>query len=149
MIAETKPAPVESVPHGATSRIENVKRELAPRWAEFWEGAVEAAGAEMSIVAMKAARVAVTAVAGMAACVAVFALFIYGFVLLDRCLDYALSGPGWPAWFSPLLRGGVYFGIPLIGFLVLRSELGGGKDDEEIRSEAQSEAGREVARGNY
>jgi hypothetical protein len=44
---------------------------------------------------------------------------VYGFVLLDRAFDFALQWPNFPHWFSPVVRGGIYFGIPMIGLAIL------------------------------
>ena len=115
MIAEMKPAPAESIVKETGSRIQNLKNELAPRWGEFWEGLFDAAGAELSIVALKAGRIAALTLLGIAAAAAGAALGVYGFILLDRVFAYALSQPDMPAWLSPLVRGVLYFGIALFG----------------------------------
>ena len=115
MIAELKPAPVETKSPGASSRIQNLKNDLAPRWGEFWDGAIDAAGAELAIVALKAGRIAALTFLGIAAAAAGAALGVYGFILLDRCFAYALSQPEFPVWVSPLVRGALYFGFALAG----------------------------------
>ena len=148
MIAEPKTvqstgqAPVESHPSGVSARIEHLKNELTPRWNEFWTSAIDAAGAEMSVVALKAARALIVGALGVVSMMALLALGIYGFTLLDACFDFALQGPGLPVWLSPLVRGLLYFGLMagvfgcIWGFL-----FGAGKP-----ASAQSE-GREAARG--
>ncbi len=119
MIAEIKPAPAKSVTTGASSRIQHLKSEIAPRWGEFWDGAIDAVGAELAIVALKAGRIAALTFLGIAAAAAGAALGVYGFILLDHCLASALSPPNFPVWLSPLVRGALYFGVALTGIFAV------------------------------
>jgi hypothetical protein len=51
--------------------------------------------------------------------IAGFLLIIHGFLLLDSVLDYALARLDIAVWFSPLLRGLAYFGIPALAALIV------------------------------
>ena len=148
MIAETKPAPVETKPPGVTEkmgeRIEHLKNELAPRWSEFWTSAIDAAGAECSVVALKAARAMVAAALGVLALLGLVALGVYGFVLLDACFDYALHGPNIPIWVSPLVRGVLYFGLMAGVFGATWGYLFGTGESSSSVKEAEA---KEAARG--
>jgi hypothetical protein len=48
-----------------------------------------------------------------------FLLIIHGFLLLDSVLDIALSQLRIATWFSPLVRGAVYFGFPALSALIV------------------------------
>lgn len=112
MISESKSAPVETRP-GASNRIQELKNELAPRWGEFWSAAVDAAGAELAIAALKALRLMALACLSMTVVSALGALAVYGFILLDAGFNGALQGLALQPWLSPLLRGGLYFGLAI------------------------------------
>jgi hypothetical protein len=148
MIAETKTGPVETKPPGVTEkmgeRIENLKNELAPRWSEFWTSSIDAAGAECSIVALKAARTMVAAALGILALLGLIALGVYGFILLDACFDYALHGPNIPIWVSPLVRGVLYFGLMAGAFGMTWGYLFG---TGESTSSVENVTAKEAARG--
>lgn len=64
--------------------------------------------AQLAIWKMKLIRGAALAVLALPLAAAFFALVVYGFVLLDRSAAAALDGAQYPAWFSPLVRGGFY-----------------------------------------
>jgi len=145
MIAETKPSPVETKPPGIGERYEKVKNELAPRWSEFWSSAIEAAGAECNIVALKAARAMVAGALGVMALLGLLALGVYGFTLLDACFDFALRGPGMPIWLSPLVRGLLYFGLMAGVFSGVWAYLFGTGEPKEKSIAAVAES--EVSRG--
>jgi len=119
--------------HGETlsKRMTHLKSELTPQLANVWDSALEAASAQMAIWAMKAGRLAITLCLGSVALLGALALFVYGFILLDKCLDYALAYPDMP-WLSPLVRGGVYFGIPATAMLYAwHTGVGYGQVDRE------------------
>jgi hypothetical protein len=119
MIVTEKPGIATDASHKSiSSRITEAKSELKPQLHDAWTGAVQVAEAQSAIWGMKAGRAAVMGVFGMAALGMLTALMICGFVLLDDALDYALTRPDMP-WFSPVIRGGVYFLIPLIAFLTV------------------------------
>lgn len=46
------------------------------------------------------------------------ALLVYGFYLLDKSIDILLVSTQMATWFSPMVRGAVYFGIP--GCILMR-----------------------------
>ena len=144
MIAETKPSPVETKPPGIGERYEKVKTELAPRWSEFWTSAIDAAGAECTIVALKAARAMVAGALGVMALIALLALGVYGFVLLDSCFDFSLHAEGMPVWLSPLVRGVLYFGLMAGVFGGVWAYLFGTGEpkDKTIAAVAESEVSR-------
>jgi hypothetical protein len=51
--------------------------------------------------------------------IAGFLLIIHGFLLLDSVLDYALAKLEIAVWFSPLIRGLAYFGVPALGAVIV------------------------------
>ncbi len=78
----------------------------------------EAADAQAAIWSLKGARLAALIGFGLVGAVLLLALTMYGFSLLDGVLDYALSTLDMPGWYSPLVRGAVYFGLPVIGMAI-------------------------------
>jgi len=83
-----------------------------------WRNALEAADAQAGIVTLKTTRMVALAFFGLLGSLAMAALLVYGFALLDWCFARALSQPGMPDWLAPLVRGALYFGLPMIGLLV-------------------------------
>lgn len=73
-------------------------------------------GAQLSIWKMMVIRMAVAAVLGIPMLLGMFILLFYGFVLLDRAFGIALDLLNVAPWMSPLVRGGLYFLIPLMLF---------------------------------
>jgi hypothetical protein len=121
-----------------SSRISDARSELRPQLKDAWSGAMQAAEAQTAIWGMKAGRAAVMGVFGLAALGILTALMVCGFVLLDDAIDYALTRPDMP-WLSPVVRGGVYFLIPLIAFVtVWHMAVGwGSAENEETHSPRQ------------
>ena len=105
--------------------IADVTESIASRATAVWRSAMEVADAQISIWSLQAVRVAVLAAFGVVSSIAGVGLVIYGFFLLDYCLAFALSQPPLPIWVAPLVRGFLYCGLPMIGFLVAWSKLVG------------------------
>ncbi|HYG76546.1 MAG TPA: phage holin family protein [Planctomycetota bacterium] len=100
-----------------SEKIHHLRTEVSPHLADLWGNALEAASAQFSIWGMKAGRAVTAAAIGMMLGIAALALLVYGFVLLDSCIAYALENPERP-WLSPLIRGAVYFGLPALGLIM-------------------------------
>ena len=132
MIKTDNPGITTAADHKSiSSRISEARSELRPQLQDAWSGAMQVADAQMTIWGMKAGRAAVMGAFGLMALGILIALMISGFVLLDDALDYALTRPDMP-WLSPVVRGGVYFLIPLIAFLVVwHMAVGWGRAEEE------------------
>ncbi|HEY3322290.1 MAG TPA: hypothetical protein VGP72_17640 [Planctomycetota bacterium] len=128
---------------GIGSRIERLQHELGTAATNIYSGALEALNAQVSIALMKVTRAAVLAGVGLVGLLALAALAVYGFILLDAVIAYAIDLSGLP-WLSPLIRGFLYFGIPMITvFVVWHTQIGYGGADEpsQAHSSAEKEAG--------
>ena len=116
--------------------LEAVKAEVGGHLSEAWSGALEVADAQVSIWSLKAVRLAMLACLGSAALSVLLALGIYGFILLDWSLSYALETYGIP-WLSPVVRGGVYFLLPAtLVLMVWHTTVGYGTTDEKESAHA-------------
>ncbi len=131
-----------SIPRTAPAR--SVPEKLPdPTWARHitdnvtdgWANMMTIVDAQVSIWSMKFLRVLILAALAVPLGLAGVALVIYGFTLLDRCLDIVLSAPGYAPWLSSLVRGGLYFGVPFTGLLITLFVAVGGP------SESDDEAG--------
>ena len=94
-------------------------RQIADNASEAWSNMAMAADAQINIWSMKLVRMLVLAALGIPMLIAAVALIVYGFVLLDRAFDIALQWPDFPHWVSPVVRGGIYFGLPMIALAVV------------------------------
>jgi hypothetical protein len=81
------------------------------------EQAAIAADAQIKIWELKILRMIVIGAVLLPLFLAAVALLVYGFVLLDRSVAYALSDPQYPIWLSSAARGALYMGIPLIAVI--------------------------------
>ena len=70
---------------------------------------VEAADAQLSIWMYRVLQIAGLALLAVPILLTLFALFIYGFILLDNAFYVALVSAELPAWAPSLIRGGIYF----------------------------------------
>src|SRR4051812_28026516 len=75
-------------------RVASLKSELRPVVNEITSGASEYMDAQLTIWGMKAGRFAVMAVFGLAGLIAMSALVVYGFILLNALADWALMQTG-------------------------------------------------------
>lgn len=94
------------------------KTELTADAALIWQSMLDVAGAQLEIWGLKIGKASTLACLGMTAMAALLGLGVYGFILLDRAFGIGLANTDMPAWFSPLVRGALYFGLPL-GLLAL------------------------------
>lgn len=104
----------------------------------------EMASAQCEIWSMKSMRLAALAAFGVVGGILMIALVMYGFTLLDASLALGLANTTLPAWASPLIRGGIYCGIPLIGMLVAWHAFVGWGNPEKDEAEAKREMGAGV-----
>jgi hypothetical protein len=97
----------------------SIPRMIAAHLSEAWSNMAVVADAQINIWTMKVVLALVLGALALPLLAACVALLVYGFILLDGAFAYALS-VNLPPWASPLIRGGIYFGIPMIalGFAV-------------------------------
>ncbi len=99
---------------------------------QVWVNALEAWDAQLSISALKTARLAIIVAGAVLALIALTAVSAYAFYLLDSCLAYALSRPDFPVWFAPLMRGLAYLLCSMAGLAYLwHTMVGFGQVSEE------------------
>jgi len=95
------------------------------------------AAAQLDIWKLQGARLAALAGFGILGLVLFSALLMYGFTLLDASFAIALAHTTLPDWASPLIRGGIYFGLPVIALLVCwHTMVGWGPADEDANKTA-------------
>lgn len=85
-----------------------------------------AADAQINIWTMKIGRTIFVAVLAIPMLGAFLALMVYGFVLLNQAFALALEVSDMPPWYSPLIRGAIYFGIPAIALAFIWWNTAGG-----------------------
>lgn len=107
-------APEKSTAAHAPSALQHG---LSDRVISLFQHASAIAEAEFAILGLSVVKILVLAVLSIPITLALTALGIYGFVLLDRAADIALTRPEFSMWLSPVVRGGVYFGLMCIGIL--------------------------------
>lgn len=112
-------------------------RQITDNLADAWANGAAVVDAQVSIWSMKFLRVLVLGALALPLSFCGIALFVYGFVLLDRSADIALSAPGFAPWLSTLVRGGLFFGVPFIGLLIVLFTTVGGLSNEDTKSEDQ------------
>jgi hypothetical protein len=100
--------------------------------------------AQAGIWSMKTVRIAAMAGFGIVGLILTVALVMYGFTLLDAALAMGLARLDMPAWFSPLVRGALYFGVPVIAMLICWHTMVGFGDPAEVEEEVN---GKEAGRG--
>lgn len=82
---------------------------VAERLGAMVESASTAAEAQFALFRLAIVKIVMATVLAIPMLLALAALGVYGFILLDRAADVALSRPDMAAWISPAVRGGVYF----------------------------------------
>jgi hypothetical protein len=142
---------VESSPRfsqvSLNERVSSLKSELRPVVNEITSGASEYMDAQLTIWGMKAGRFAVMGVFGLVGLAAMSALAVYGFILLNALVDWALQQTGIP-WLSPLVRGALYFGVPMaILFMVWHTSVGYGSSDKKASVNGAGAEKMEAGRG--
>ena len=90
-----------SVPGGKTSATLDVLRNIAAQ-------ILVISDAQLAIWKMKLIRLAALSLLAVPLSIAFLGLAVYGFILLDKSAAAALDTAQYPAWFSPLVRGGFY-----------------------------------------
>jgi hypothetical protein len=123
---------------------ESTTRRITDGMGRVVDSAKELADAQVGIWSMKATRMAVMAGFGVLGLILTVALVMYGFTLLDAALATALATLDMPLWFSPLVRGAVYFGLPLIAMLLCWHTMVGFGNPADAEAEAN---GKGAARG--
>ena len=97
----------------------------------------ELAVAQLEIWKLQGTRLAALAGFGVLGLILFSALLMYGFTLLDASFATALANTNLPDWASPLIRGGIYFGLPVIALLVgWHTMVGWGPADEDANKTA-------------
>jgi hypothetical protein len=140
-MAETQTTEVGRRVGTATTTREPGARTLSGGVKELVDSARELGAAQWAIWSLKATRIAVAAGIGLVSMVLLVLLMAYGFTLLDAALDWQLSQLGIAPWFSPLVRGAVYFGVPLLGLVVAWHTLVGyGTAEKERREGAKGQS---------
>ena len=82
---------------------------------------LKAADAQINMWAYRAIQLILLVFCMIPVIVTFFAFTVYGFILLDRAFDFALLSTNNPIWFSPLIRGGVYAVLAVVGIGTLWS----------------------------
>jgi len=85
-----------------------------------------AADAQVNIWTMKVSRAIFVTALGIPMLGAFLALMVFGFVLLNQAFALSLETTDMPPWYSPLIRGAIYFGIPAIALAIVWWNSAGG-----------------------
>jgi hypothetical protein len=112
------------------------QRTIGQGVADVADAAKEVAAAQMDIWSLKGQRLGAIIGFGIVGMVLTIALVIYGFGLLDRALALALAGTTLPNWASPLIRGALYFGVPVAGMVACWHSLVGWGSAEDTENNA-------------
>ena len=105
--ADSVPETADSRPSAAESKAEGQDAVAALK--SGLASGVEAADAQLSIWMYRVLQIAGLALLAVPILLSLFALFIYGFILLDNAFYVALLSAELPAWAPSLIRGGIYF----------------------------------------
>jgi hypothetical protein len=93
---------------------------------ESWDHLRIATDAQINIWSMKVSRAVFMAILAVPALGVFLALMIYGFILLNQAFALALEAADMPPWYSPLVRGAIYFGVPAVGLAIVWWNSAGG-----------------------
>lgn len=120
VVVETTIADVDQpIPNAAPkSTVPEMFRLVTDHAADAWSNMAVVVDSQINIWTMKLTRMLLLVALAIPLFTALIALMVYGFVLLNQAFAIYLEWPDYPHWFSPLVRGAIYFGIPFIGALV-------------------------------
>jgi hypothetical protein len=117
-------------PHTAVNKTSAAEIPMLERvsdsLSDSWNHLRIAVDAQVNIWTMKLSRAIFVAALAIPALGAMLALMIYGFVLLNQAFALALETGDMPPWYSPLIRGVIYFGIPSFTMAVVWWNSAGG-----------------------
>ncbi|HYF49107.1 MAG TPA: hypothetical protein VEJ63_06865 [Planctomycetota bacterium] len=105
-------APEGRVETAGTSAVS--ERTISQGVRQVADSVMEVASAQLEIWKLQGTRLAALAGFGVLGLILFSALLMYGFTLLDSSFALALARTDLPDWASPLIRGGIYFGVPMM-----------------------------------